>query len=168
MSDILRVIAGGILALISAYIGLLIKRGYSEKVQFYKGIVEFLGELRMDLAIMQTPLTQFVDNFVAGRKGKSVDLLKEYVADLKDKGRFVRDLERWDCAHLSRVEKEEVLHLFQSLGKTDLKEQKALVDNYERGMQDRQKKAADNLKKKGSTYFKLLVLLGIAIMVVLW
>ena len=62
----------------------------------------------------------------------------------------------------------EVLHLFQSLGKSDLNEQKVIVDNFEKAMQNRQNIAEENLKKKGATYFKLLVLLGIAIMVVLW
>ena len=168
MSDILRIVAGGLLALISSYIGLLVKRGYAEKVAFYKGMADFLSELKSDLSLMKTPITEFVDKYTAGRKGKAVCLVKEYATDLKTNGKFDRDLDKWDCCHLNRVEKEEILGLFASLGKTDLKEQKLIIDKYEKAMKDRLNRAEDNLKKKGNMYFKLLVLLGIAIMVVLW
>lgn len=168
MGDVFRVVAGGLLALISSYIGLLIKRGYAQKVDFFKGMAEFLREFRNEITLMKTPLTEFVPRYVEGRKGQAVDLIKEYVTELNSKGKFERDVEKWDYAHMSRGEKEEVLHLFQSLGKSDLNEQKVIVDNFEKAIQNRQNIAEENLKKKGATYFKLLVLLGIAIMVVLW
>lgn len=49
MSEILRLVAGGLLALIACYIGVLIKRRYAKRVTFFKSACEFSSCLATEL-----------------------------------------------------------------------------------------------------------------------
>ena len=166
-SDFLRLIAGGILALVCSYIGILIKRGYSENTKLYKDLVDFCDAFKRELTFQKSALIDFCNKFCDGRKGDIVDLIQEYIKDLQSVGQFVRDAEKWTVAHLKKEEKQEIIDFLSGLGKSPTVEQLSLVDKSCQLFQSRQKIALDNEKKKGNMFFKLLVLLGIALMVIL-
>ena len=69
-SEILRFVAGGVLALVSTYIGLMVKRGYGEKVKFYKDLVEFCGVFKGELSFSMPTVTDFCTKYVKDKKGK--------------------------------------------------------------------------------------------------
>lgn len=56
MSEILRLVAGGLLALIACYIGVLIKRRYAKRVTFFKSACEFSSCLATELSLKKTPM----------------------------------------------------------------------------------------------------------------
>ncbi len=168
MNEVLPVIAGGILAVISSYVGLLVKRGYKDKVVFYKDMVSFTESFKRDMSFLKTPLLDFCSSYLKDKKSKVAELLGEYTTELRLKGKFERDSSKWDFAHLSREEKEELILFFNTLGKTSYNEQQSFLDKSESIFLSRVKKCEDDYKKKGNMYFKLFVLLGIALMVILW
>ncbi len=167
-ADVLRVIAGGILALVSSYIGYLVKKSYGDKVTFFKDMTEFVESLKRDMTFLRTPITTFCDIYVKDKKGKAAELIREYSTELKLKGKFDREVDKWDFAHLKRDEKEELICFFSTLGKTPIGEQLSLLEKSRDGFRSREQMASEELKKKGNMYFKLFALLGVALMVILW
>lgn len=165
-SDFLRLIAGGILALVSSYIGLLVKNGYKENTRLFKDLVDFADGFKRELSFEKTSVIDFCTTFKEGKKSKISDLLDQYIADLQKEGKFSRDVEHWTLAHLKKEEKSEVLTFLNGLGKTPTKEQISFVEKGEEIFKARLKNAEENEKKKGNMFFKLFVLLGVALMVI--
>lgn len=166
IGDFLRLIAGGLLALVSSYIGLLVKNGYKENTRLFKDLVAFADEFKRELSFEKTSLISFCTAFKEGKKSKITELLDQYIVELKSEGQFSRDVDKWTLAHLKKEEKSEVLTFLNGLGKTPAKEQIAFVEKNESLFKTRLKQAEENEKKKGNMFFKLFVLLGIALMVI--
>lgn len=167
MNEIARLVAGGILALVSAYLGYMVKSTFKEKVNFYKDMTALCDSFKRELSFSKPTLTAFLTGHIKDKKGKSADLVCEYLTALKEKGKFEKDLDKWDFAHLKRDEKQELLFFFNGLGTTALKEQLSHLDKCEMTFKSRQAQKEDELKKKGNMYFKLFVLFGIALLVIL-
>ncbi|MBO7222473.1 MAG: stage III sporulation protein AB [Clostridia bacterium] len=164
-ADFLRLIAGGILALVSSYIGLLFKKGYKENTAIYKGLKEFCDQFKTELTYEKTAVIDFCSKFSKGQRGVT-DLINEYTASLQKEGQFHRDVENWELAHLKDDEKQEIVTFFNGLGKSPTKEQLAFVEKYGELFKSRLANAIEQEKKKGNMYFKLFVLLGVALMVI--
>lgn len=164
-ADFLRLIAGGILALVSSYIGLLVKKGYKENTAIYKGLKEFCDQFKTELTYEKTAVIDFCSKFSKGQRAVA-DLINEYTASLQKEGQFQRDVEKWELAHLKREEKQEIVTFFNGLGKSPTKEQLAFVEKYGELFKSRLANAIEQEKKKGNMYFKLFVLLGVALMVI--
>lgn len=167
MADTFRLIAGGLLALICCYFGVLIKRRYAEREKFFSEMTEFCAALKSDVGYVKKPLPQSVTDFCAGRKGDCSALLREYVNELKLKNCFNRDAQNWDVAHLNLNEKKTLLSFLGGLGKTSVNEQLTFITKAENEFTEFKRKSAEENKKLGGMYFKLLVLLGLAILVIL-
>jgi stage III sporulation protein AB len=164
--DFLRLIAGGILALVSSYIGVIVKNGYRENTKLIKDLVLFCEEFKRELSYQKTSVIDFCNKFKEGKKSKISDLIEEYVKQLESVGQFSMDIDKWNLAHLKNSEKQEVLAFLNGLGKSPTEEQISFVERNCALFKDRQKQAEENEKKKGNMFFKLFVLLGVAIMVI--
>ena len=165
-ADFLRLIAGGILALVSSYIGLLIKNGYKENTAIDKGLCEFCDSFKRELTFEKTAVIDFCRKFSEGQKGKITNLINEYTESLQREGQFKRDVNKWDIAHLKSEDKQDIVTFFNGLGKSPTKEQVAFVEKYGELFKSRLANATEQEKKKGGMYFKLFVLLGVALMVI--
>ena len=88
------------------------------------------------------------------------------MAELKRVGQFSRDIEKWEVAHLKKDEKQELLAFLSELGKSPTGEQISLAEKCGESFRARLIKAQELEKKKGNMYFKLFVLLGVALMVI--
>lgn len=161
-SEVLRLVAGGLLALISCYIGLLIKRKYTSRVTFYKSACAFCYLLEDELSMRKTPMPEIASKFLSGRKGAFEDVLTDW-------GRVKSvDLTNNDkCRLLKNEEAKDMSTFLNMLGKTDLKDQLAHVEHYKRTFEKKTAECEEQSKKLGSMYFKLCVLLGLAIILIL-
>lgn len=162
-SEILRLIAGGLLALICCYIGLLIKRRYASRVTFFKSASAFCIMLSDELSMRKTPIPAVVSKFTAGRKGVFEDLLCEWAQNAK-LGKN-SDFDKYKL--LKNDETKDVATFLDTLGKTDLRDQIAHVKHYKEAFDRKTTECETQSKKQGSMYFKLCVLLGIAIILIL-
>lgn len=68
---------------------------------------------------------------------------------------------------LKTDEKKEILDFFDGMGKTMLDEQLAHAKYYQNMFEKAKAKCEDEAKRLGATYFKLCVLLGLAVMLIL-
>ena len=167
MTDILRLIAGGLLALICCYMGLLIKRRYKNRAQLYKSACEYAGAMTSELTLNKTPIPVIAQRFTQGRKGEFERVLDECMALTKDGKGFSEALEKVNVAGLKVDEKKELLTFLCGGGKNSLGDQLAQVAHYKEVFSEKQKKCEADSKRLGGMYFKLCVLLGIAILLIL-
>ncbi len=152
--------------MVCAYIGVMIKRRYQIRERFYSDAAEFTSVVSTQLGFKKTPLPEVLLSFSAGRKGEFVDMLSEYMTVMSQKGEFVRDPEKWEIAHLKIEEKKEIIKFLSSLGKTSLSEQLSLLATSGKEFENKKAKCAEESKRLGGMYFKLLVLLGLAVLLI--
>ncbi len=167
MSDILRLIAGGLLALISCYIGLLVKRRYKSREAFYTRSVAFIKYLKSEMTLKKTPIPDVVDNFTSGQKGDFDRMLKECIDEIKAGNDYQTIYDKVGISALKAEEKKEIVSFLCALGKSTLDDQLSLINAYNLTFEQRRDKCAKDSKQLGSMYFKLCVLLGLAIILIL-
>lgn len=165
MSEILRLVAGGLLALIACYIGILVKRRYNRRVEFFKSACEFATFISTELAMKKTPMPDISARFLQGRAGEFERSVENW-SEIAKKGKCY-EFENVNVSILKTDEKKQLVSFFSTLGKTDLKDQLAHVGYFKNVFEQKQKTCEEESKKLGNMYFKLCVLAGIAIMLIL-
>ncbi len=164
MSGILRLIAGGLLALICCYIGVLIKRRYLSRAAFFKDALLFSRQLKGELSFKKTPIPDIVDSFCEGKSGEICAALNECVKRLKS---GQKDMTGIKISVLKGEEQKEFLAYLAELGGSELSGQLALAGRLEAYALAKAEKCEDESKRLGGMYFRLCVLLGLAIILIL-
>lgn len=165
MSDILRLIGGGLLALIACYIGVLIKKRYTQRQIFYKSANAFAKSLASELSTLKTPLPTFVKNYLQGKKGDFESVLERWLETSASLNKGDRDI--FKISILKADEQMELQRFFQPLGKSVLSEQLAHITNFQKLFETRADDCEKDSKKLGNMYFKLCVLMGLALLLIL-
>ncbi len=164
VSEILRLIGGGLLALICCYVGLFIKRRYKAREIFYTRAVAFCKTLNREITLSKCAIPDIVSHFVVG-KGEFDNTLNECIA-LSQSGKEVM-ADNIKCNILKNEEKRELSVFFNGLGKSTLHDQLSTIEGYKRIFEDKSAVCAKEAKSLGSMYFKLAVLLGLALILIL-
>jgi len=167
MSGILRLIAGGLLALICCLVGVTIKKRYKNRLRFYTSACEYGQMMASELSFKKTPIPQIAQKFTQSRNGEFERVLNECMSEAREGKGADHALEKINVAHLKREEKAELFDFLCGRGKSALGDQLATVAHYNEIFEKRRKKCEEDSKKLGNMYFKLCVLLGLAIMLIL-
>ena len=167
-ADILRLVAGGLLALICCYGGVLIRRHYIEREKFFADAEAFAAYLTSELGFRKTPLNAAIAGFAEGRKGAFAGVLQRFSAALALGG--MQDdaaASAAESAKLKPDEKKKLREFLSALGTTPLSDQLAAAGRWKEDFGARRAKCAEESRRLGGMYFKLAVLLGIALIVML-
>ena len=154
MSLILRIIGGGLIALVCAYVGVLVKRRYKTREKFFKDACDYFSFFEKELTFKKTPLPEINKAFAKTRDGDFALL----VANSAEKPRL---------SFLKPDEKQSVDSALAGLGKSVYDEQVAFVKRWQAEFKEKADKCASENKKYGGMYFKLCVLLGIALLILI-
>ena len=155
MSDVLRIVAGGLIALVCAYVGVLVKRRYRAREKFYCEALEYFNFFERELTFKKTPMPDINNAFSMAHSGEFAKLLKE-PAQLDKKSAYT---------YLKQAEKDSVKSALKGLGTSVYHEQLAYVKRWQAEMQESADRCGKENKKYGGMYFKLCVLLGIALLI---
>lgn len=163
----LTLIAGAILFFCSAYVGLAVKRHYKKRRDFFKGLVEFCELLTSEIAFLKTPLKSIITTFCTDRKGEFVDFLGAYSKMLEcGKTCELRQKDLNTLKLLKATEREKVLAFFSALGKNDSATELKNIENFSVRFKSFLAESEKSFSTSGNLSFKLAVLLGIAIMII--
>lgn len=166
-TDIARLIAGGILGLISCYIGLLVKRHYAARERFYRDAEAFAAFLGSEVGLHKTPLPELIDNFAEGRKGEFAERMRAFGSRLA--GGAGRERAAHETAEettgLRREEKKEFATFLRSLGGAEFRTQLEEAARAEKMFAEKRAVTAEQSVRLGGMWFKLAVLVGIALIV---
>ncbi len=167
MIGTIKLIAGGLLALCSSYVGFLIKKHYGARLEFFKQAKKFSEIMKGEVSFKKTPLPVVIENFSVANPSKFSIMLNEFMQWKKDNLTYKQMFSKLDNYHLRETEKEALLSFLTELGKSSLSDQLGIVAKAETEFTAKQKQCEDEYKRYGNTYFKLAVLIGIAIIVIL-
>ncbi|MDR3216480.1 MAG: stage III sporulation protein AB [Clostridiaceae bacterium] len=164
LTDALRLAAGGLLAVAGAASGLAAKRIYSERARFYADVCEFAEVAEKEISFLKTPLKDIIDKFISAHGAHN----SEFARILKTHGECLRKGNRLkiESKYVRREEAEEIETFLNLLGKNDyartLKDLSVYRESFGRTLVKKEEEA----KRLGGMYFKLLTLLGVALMII--
>lgn len=161
MYEILKLIGGGLLALVCAYIGLLVKRRYRDKANFYGKVCDFINYARRELSIKMTSIPETCLGYAGENKDEFSAVLRDFASGVRTGKRKASR-----ASLLKENEINEIDDFLDGLGKSSLTEQIVYLDSWEKKFADERGRKEDESKRLGGMYFKLLVLLGVALMIV--
>lgn len=159
MSEALRIVAGGLVALVCAYIGLLIKRRYKSREKFYEQAKDYFAFFEKELTFKKTPLPEINRQFANQNQGEFATMILQ--------GTNVDTKKDRSLAFLKMEEREQAYESMRGLGKSGYQEQLAYVKRWQAEFQDKASKCSQENKKYGGMYFKLCVLVGIALLILI-
>ncbi|MBR4800133.1 MAG: stage III sporulation protein AB [Clostridia bacterium] len=158
MSGVLRLIGGGLIALVCAYAGVLVKKRYKLREKFYADLRDYFLFFERELTFKKTPLPEINRKYLAQSSGE----LSAYL-DPERTGRGAKS----EPLFLKKEERAQVEEALNGLGKSAYLEQVAYVKRWQAEFKDKADKCQAENKKYGGMYFKLCVLLGIALLILL-
>lgn len=168
MADVLRLIAGGLLGLLCCYGGILVKRYYADREKFYRDAEQFAAVLSGEIGFKKTPLPAVISRFTEGKTGGFCKVLTAFSAKLSaGVQQSAAAREEAEHARLKKEEKKQLADFLSVLGTTALGDQ---LDGLRRAREEfgsKRAKCAEESKRLGGMYFKLAVLIGIALIVIL-
>ena len=163
----LNLLAGGILFLCSAYIGLQIKRHFKRRRDFFDDLIVFIDMLTDEISFLKSPLPKILERVAQERQGDLAEMLISY-SELIQSGQDTGQQSLQNALNLSRLttgEKDVVLTFLAGLGKTDAKTQLMALKNYRNKFEQNHKEAEKKFKSTGVLAYKLGILVGIAAMI---
>lgn len=165
-ADILRLVAGGLLALVCCYAGVLIKRHYADREKFYTDAEAFAAYVSSELGFRKTTLPVLIAGFSEGKKGAFPEMLGRFTGALSlAGGQQGAAVSAADSLKLKPDEKKEMKEFLSALGRTALDDQLSSASHWKEVFAAKRSKCAEETKRLGGMYFKLAVLLGIALIV---
>lgn len=157
MSEVLRIVAGGLIAIVCAYVGVIVKRRYLAREKFYCEALEYFTYFERELTFKKTPLPDINTAFARTHTGEFSKLLQS-PSPFDKKSSYT---------YLKQAEKESVKDALEGLGTSVYQEQLPYVKRWQAEMKERADKSRQENKKYGGMYFKLCVLLGIALLILI-
>lgn len=163
----LTLIAGALLMAAMSYTGIGVKRVYRIRRDIFVDAEEFSLYLGREIKSMKTPLNQLIPEYAAGKKGEFCKMLKKYMEGLKygykSTGDVLNDIKSiYLCASDNLI----IAGFLFALGKNDLNTELTNIERNADIFAEKNSKYAEELNKKGNLYYKLFVLLGIALMII--
>lgn len=148
----------------TSYLGAGIKRIYRIRRDFYKDFMQYLSVLKSEISYLKTPVKKITEDFIENRKGLITEVLSNYLDRLSGGSRAAVGYIKSN--YIKKDEMKVVTSFLEALGKNDVKQELALISAEEERIKQLLQKAETDYVKQGGMYFKLLVLGGVALMLI--
>ena len=160
---ILKIICIIVLFCLIVYVGYGILSYYKKRQQFYEDLSNFINYLNTEISFLKTDLVSIIDKNCNSYHSEMNDLLKFYLENIKaKKNNFEAKIKV-----LSKEENLDISNFFNSLGKTNLQEQQTCIAHYKCRFSEQKTKSEEDKNKNGLTYFKLCIVVGLGVCIVL-
>lgn len=157
----LTIIAGSILFCVTSFMGIQVKKYYKNKEIFFKEMKDFSYFAENKISLLKTPIKEIIISFIQDKKGETKKILSEMLLFFDD-----NDDKHCSSIFLNKNESELIFDFLKNIGKTDLKNVVVLIRAFRNDISDLYEKSKIEYTKKGVLYYKLLVLAGIALMLI--
>lgn len=164
----LRLVIGGIICFLCAYLGIVGKKYYDKRLGYLKSCFDFILLLFDGISYSKDSLPQIAKRFLAGGKGAFYCNLAEYV-ELAQEGevdeKSVSDC--FDCKYINKSDRVFFKEFFVGLGKFDYDTQISKIELCKSQLSKMIEKAEKDCKTTGNLLSKLGLIVGIAVMIIL-
>lgn len=157
----LNIAIGIVLFTICSYIGLRYKKKCTARAAFYSELFDFCLYLTEQIAYSKTPLPTIFRSFSLGKNSEISQLLLDFCDELQQS-----EPKEYVIKYLNEYEISEVLIFFRSLGKTDAENQLIKLAESKQRIKNKKELTQSEQTSKGKLYFKLAVIIGIALLII--
>ncbi len=159
---------------------------FRERHKIFEDVAHFCSQMKTSISFLKRPLNEIVGEFESENKGefatyllnfwqkmelgiekKQVEKSNGFLNNQKSKIANKIKLKKEGLPQLSKKEKEMIDSFLKSLGKVAKKEQLAEIEVAEKKFQEVEKKTGEEAKRLGDMYFKLCIILGFALLLIL-
>ncbi|MDR2634641.1 MAG: hypothetical protein LBC13_01525 [Clostridiales bacterium] len=163
-TDALKLAAGGLLAAAGAAAGIAVRHIYRERAKLYAEICDFAEYAEKEISFLKTPQKNIIAKFIDINGAHNIEfsrILKAH-SDCLSEGRRLKV----ESARLTRAEAEELETFLNLLGRNDYSDTLKNLGVYKESFKRTLAKKEEEAKRLGGMYFKLLTLLGVALMII--
>lgn len=162
----LGLICGGIICIAVSFFGFIIKKKYKANADFMNSYVDFFGFAKTEISNNKTPIFGIIDGYLAKENNLFTKVLSVINNNLK---RDIVDQESYpkECGFVDKKHIKSLIADIESIGKYDSLTEVNKLSSIEEKSKKEWQKATEKYKKDGVMAFKLSVLIGIAIMIIL-
>ncbi len=163
----LSVLGGALLMVASSLTGLSIKRIFKVRYLYFSDAVEFLNLYKREISSLKTPLSDVINTFVGVTKGAFSDALKKFIS-LQSAGYKNVDevLSTIKNPLIKAKDNLDVATFLYAVGKSNLENEITNTARFLDVFEEKKRKCATELNKKGEMYYKLFVILGVTLMLI--
>lgn len=159
-------ICGGVICIAVSFVGLVIKRKYKVNRDFMNAYVDFIEYTRTEISNNKTPIFDIIDSFTKQENNVFANVLSAINNNLK---KDIADSENYPKESVL-VDKKLIKNLvsdIESIGRYDSSTEVQKLRSIEERAKKKAAATATKYEKDGVMAFKLSVLIGIAIMIIL-
>lgn len=141
-------------------------RGFKLRKQFFESLVRFCNNLITEIEFSKRTVTQIIDAYIDGYSPQFADMLLSYKALVEARADVTyQNMVLWD--KLKHAEAQAVADFFLGLGKHSSGGELGKIRNAKLRFEAFSAEAADKLKRDASIYFKICILLGVGVVILL-
>lgn len=150
-----------------SYIGIGIKRIYKIRYETYSIFRRFAEVLKTEIKFLKTPLIDVIKTFCLNKKGLGYELLLKYSDGLLFGYNSISEVtQSLKSIYLTNDDVLEISTFLFALGKSDYESELINLERYLQKFLCLEAQAELALAKKGGMYYKLGVLTGVALMII--
>lgn len=161
----IRLICGGIIAISVAYIGLGIKKYYVSREKYFERIIDLIEALSANVTYLKKPIPTVINEFILSGKGELIKELSEYNTYLGNAD-YAR-ISTIKTPLLKSTERQIVIEMFMAIGRADSKTELDMLSGYKAKFKTMHEASIKQRSTTGALAFKLSVLLGVVILILL-
>ncbi len=148
-------------------IGYVFSMKYKRRVQFYSALILFAQKLDVEINYSRERLKKLIENMDEKTKKNLFGLDKNFLNYLSGSEQLTQEALFKNCPVLKPDEKQMVFLFFKSLGRSDVSGQSKEIGNFLKRFDENLTKCAAENKKYGSLSFKLGIIAGLFVVVIL-
>lgn len=162
----LSVVAGALLMTAAALTGLAIKKSFRTRMSVFTDACDFCAYYKREISSLKTPLDEILRAYCKEGKGVFSGIMKKYYAGMSVGFSNAEEVLSDVRSNALRDEDNLIIASFLfALGKSDLENEITNIKRYQDVFEEKKRKYESDLNKKGDMYYKLFVLLGITLMI---
>lgn len=161
----IRLICGGVIAISVAYIGLGIKKYYLSREKYFEKIIDLIEALSANISYLKKPVPIVIAEFTANGKGELMRELNEYKLYLSNAD--YAQIVSIKTPLLKSPERQIVIEMLSAIGRADSKTELDMLNGYKAKFKAMHETSVKQRVTTGALAFKLSVLLGVVILILL-
>ena len=164
----ISLISGGLLFIASLYLGVGIRAYHRTRKRFYEELLTFNRILGEEISYLKTPVKQIVKDFITDKKGELSVMLAKFLDVMETEVIYTADKIAQDIKtpYVTKEECRLIGEYFCALGKSDAATQMLTIKHYGIKFEEIFKKAREEAQTTGELAYKLGILIGIGLMII--
>ena len=155
------------LFLICFGIGFFISNKYKKRLNFFKALVMICQKLNVEISFSRERLKNLVSSFDQKTKDALCGMMDNYLSFIDKETSLEQDSLFKNINFLKEDEKNIVFLFFKSLGRSDVDSQSKELSNFEKRFDELVSSSSEDNKKYGKMSFKLGIMAGLMLVVIL-